>query len=216
MDELIFDKSSIKSNSHKSKSQSLSADENNERDRLSPVVKQGGIVTTKKPLYQKFADFFMPNDVDDIKDYIIMDIIIPGIKDTFLDIIEMSFYGTTDRKRKSRSRNDDRTDYKSYYGNSSSKKDRRRDRSRSRRDDKVDYRHIVLKYRDETEDVIEEMRRRIRKEGGASIADLLDLIGEQEIGYNDNNWGWTDENDIRLRRVSGGFLIDVCEAEYLD
>jgi hypothetical protein len=215
-----IDKDSIKPNSHKYKAEQANEDAA-ERDKLSPIVKKGGVVSTKKPLGQKFADTFLSEDTDDIKSYVLWDVIIPGIQNTILDVMEMAFFGTSSGRNRSRSRrrrDDDRTDYRSSYRSSSS---RDRDRSSSnrvrerQRDDKLDYRNIVLRNRDDTEEVIDEMRRRIRKQGAASIADLFDLIDEPS-NYNDNNWGWKDERDIDIRRVSRGYLIDVEEAEYLD
>lgn len=215
MSELNIDTSTIKSNSHRSRAQKASNNSKN-ADRLDPIVKKGGVVSTKKPLGQKFVETFVSEDVDDIKSYILMDVIIPGIKNTFLDIMEMAFYGSTSNRRGSGYyRRDDRTDYRSYYGSWSTQDSQKRRRESSRRDEKLDYRHIVLKYRDETESVIDELQGRIRKNGSASIADLYDLIGEPS-NYNDNNWGWTDERDIRLRRVANGFLIVVPEADYID
>lgn len=208
-----IDTTSIEPNAHKYKNKQT----DNDRDRLNPVVKKGGVVSTKKPLSKKFADTFMTEDTDDIKSYILLDVIIPGIKNTILDVIEMAFFGSSSGRGRSRSKNE-RTNYRSYYGGSSTRRERRDDRhrdGRAKRDDKVDYRNIVLLHRDETEEVIEQLHKRIRKYGEVSIAELFDLIDEQS-NYNDNNWGWKDERDIRLRRVSHGFLIDVAEAIYLD
>lgn len=221
MSGLSIDTSSIKPNSHKyhedQKAKKESTEKKEERDKLSPIVKKGGVVSTKKPLSQKFADTFMSEDTDDIKSYIVMDVIIPGIKNTVLDILEMAFFGSVSGKKRGRGRKDDRTDYRSYYGSSSSKRsDRReRDRDRDRRNNNLDYRNIVLLNRDEAEEVIDQMHDRIKKYGAVSIAELFDLIDEPS-NYNDNNWGWTDERDIGIRRVSRGYLIDVAKAIYLD
>lgn len=215
MAEFKIDADSIKPNSHKYHE---SQAQKEERDKLEPVVKKDGIVSTKKPLSRKFADTFLKEDTDDIKSYILFEVIIPGIKNTVLDILEMAFFGTVSGKKRGGKKDDDREDYRSYYGRSNSfkREDRRdRDKSRSRRDDKVDYRNIVLLNRDETEEVIDHLHKRIKKYGEVSIAELLDLIGEERIPPNDNNWGWRDERDIGIRRVSRGYLIDVAEAEYL-
>lgn len=218
-----LDKESLKPNSHKYKAEQAEKAEE-KRDKLSPIVNKEGVVSTKKPLGQKFADTFVSEDADSIKSYIIFDVVIPGIKNTILDVMEMAFFGTTSgRKRKSSSRRDDSTDYRSAYRGVSRSltrdrdrdRDRGRVRERSRRDDKLDYRNIILKNRDDAEAVIDEMQRRIRKLDSASIADLFELIDEPS-SYTDNNWGWKDERDIGIRRVSRGYLIDVAEPEYLD
>lgn len=220
MAELRFDTSSIKPNSHKyhdEQAAKAASEREEERDRLSPIVTKGGVVSTKKPLSQKFAETFITEDTSDIKNYILMDVIIPGIKNTVLDIVEMAFFGTVSGKGRQRSeKREDKRDYRSCYGGASRAQRRERESDRrSRRDDKLDYRNIVLLNRDETEEVISQLHKRIRKYGSVSIAELFDLIDEPS-NYNDNNWGWKDERDIGLRRVSRGYLIDVAEAEYLD
>lgn len=203
------DTSSIKPNSNKYRQENQ---EKSDRERLRAVVKKEAVASTKKPLSQKFADLFVNEDADDIKSYIVFDVVVPGIKNTILDVIEMAFFGTTTGRGKSKKK--DRTDYKSYYGGRSSKREREERRDR-RGDDKLDYRNIVLTHRDDAEEVVEQLHKRIEKHGGASIADLFDLIDEPS-NYNDNNWGWTSKRDIGIRRISRGFLIDVEEAEYLD
>lgn len=220
MAEVKIDANSIKPNSYKYRDEQMrAAEQEKDRDKLAPIVKKDGIVSTKKPLAQKFAETFMSEDVNDIKSYILLDVIIPGIKNAVLKTIAMAFYGTDfGRNITRRSQNNDRTDYRSYYDKSTPprREDRReRDRDRRSRDDRLDYRNIVLLNRDDTEEVIDQLHKRIEKYGAVSIGELFDLIDEPS-NPNDNNWGWTDKRDIGLRRVSRGYLIDVSEAEYLD
>lgn len=145
-----------------------------------------------------------------------MDVLIPGIKNTILDILSMMFFGEVDsrnRSRSSRRDRDDRVNYRAKYRSSSGRDDRRRD-DQYYSDDKIDFRNIVLRNRSDAEDLIEEMRRRIRDTDSVSVADLLSLI-DAPSRYTDNNWGWDDDRDIGIRRVSSGYLIDVREPKYL-
>lgn len=212
---LEVDTSAIKPNSHRYREEQQEKDR---RERLNSVVKKDAVVSTKKPLSQKFADLFMSEDADDVKSYVIFDVIIPGIKNTILDVIEMYFFGSSSGRNRSRSKDhENRTNYNSFYrGSNSSRRDRRgREREERSQNNKIDYRNIVLNHRDDAEEVVEQLHKRIRKEGYASIADLFDLIGV-DPNYNDNNWGWTDERDIGIRRIASGFLIDVATAEYIN
>lgn len=219
------DINSLEPNSHKYKAEKAKNENVSQksREKISPVVKRDQIVSTKKPLGKKFAETFMAEDAKDVKTWLFMDVIIPGVKNTILDILSMMFFGEIDlrgrrdRNRSRRERYDDRTDYRSYYRESSS--DYRR-RSRDDRyydsDDRVDFRNIVVRNRDDAERIINAMRDRIRNtdEGTVSIAELLDLI-EAPSRYTDGNYGWDDERDIGIRRVSSGYLIDVAEPKYL-
>lgn len=211
---------SLEGNSHKQKAEKAASSQKS-REKISPVVNREQVVSTKKPLSKKFAETFMTEDTKDVKSWLLMDVIIPGVKNTILDILSMMFFGEIEsRSRRRRRDRDDRVNYSSYYRGSSDRRDRdsRRHRDRDDRydsDDRVDFRNIILRHRDDAERVINAMRDRIRDDGSASVADLLDLI-DVAGRYTDNNYGWDDERDIGIRRVSSGFLIDVAEPKYLD
>ena len=209
----------LEPNSHKYKAEKAAAQAQNERKRVSPVVNRDQVVSTKKPLGKRFAETFLAEDMKDVKTWLWKDVIVPGIANAILDGLSMMFFGeTTSRDRKRRRDRDDRTNYSSYYRGSSDRRDRDSRRRRDDRydsDDRVDFRNIVLRERADAEHVIEELRSRIRKNDSASVADLLDLI-DVPGRYTDNNWGWDDERDIGIRRVSNGYLIDVAEPRYLD
>lgn len=187
------------------------------RDRLDPIIKRGSVVSTKKPFSQKLKDTFIGEDIEDVKKYIMMEVIIPGVKKTILSAIRMAFFGEPEDDHYY-SRNSTRhTDYAGRYkGRSySTASPRKREREYRSDDEKVDYKNIVLRNREDAEDLVDEMKERIRKYGSVSIADLFDLINVTG-NYNDNNWGWRDERDIGIRRINSGFLLDVRRAEYLD
>lgn len=205
-----IDIESFKSNSNKSK----------EKEKLTPIVSKAGVVSTKKTLGDKVAEVFIEEDLNEVKSYILQDVIIPGIKNTILDVMEMIFFGgTRGRARNSSGNSREKVSYASYYKSESNRRSQRNDRdqqkSRPSSNEKVDYTHIVLRNRSEAEDVVDKMCRRISEYGSASIADLFDLL-DITGNYQDNNWGWTNERDIGLRRVSAGYLIDVAEAQPLD
>lgn len=201
---------SLEPNSHKYKAEKES------RESLKPIVKKDALVSTKKSGFQKFADSFFNRDIDSIKDWLIEDVLIPGAQETLVNLVQMLVFNEIRGGRRDRR---DYDDYRSYYsGRSSSSRGRgrrdHRDYERDR-DDKIDCRDIVLKYREDAERIIDEMRMRIRKYDSVSVADLFDLL-DIPGKYTDNNYGWTREGDIGLRRVAGGYLIDVPDPKYLD
>lgn len=184
------------------------------KSEIKPIVKRDAVVTTEKGFFTKVKEAFISEDAKDIGDYIINDVIVPGIKDTVLSCIERAFgYSGERRYRDSRRRDTrERVSYSSYY-TSSRDRDERRNRE-ERKEEKVDYRNVVLKNRDDAEEIADRMNSYIHDYDSVSVAmlfDLIDLPGK----YTDNNWGWTHEGDIRVRRVRNGYLIDVPEAEYL-
>lgn len=206
----------LKPNSHAYKESQKKEDE---KKKLTPVVKKGSVVN-KNSFGKKLTETFIEEDVQDVKDYIIFDAIIPGIKNLCLDALEMFFFGGSGGRRRGRRRDDDeRTSYSSYYKSAKYKRSRRRrdddDDDDYEKSDKTDYRDIVVKYSDDAKDVVDQMRGRIHEYGQATVADLFDLVGITGK-YTDNNWGWTKEEQIGIRRVSDGYLIDVPEAKLLD
>ena len=209
------DMDSIKPNSYKYKEE---AAEKESRDKLDAVVPKDRVVSTKKSLGSKISESFLGENLKEIGRYIFWDLAIPGIKNVILDTLSIMFFG-----RDSRDRRDDRRDgapwsnYSSYYRGRerSSRNKKRREYSRDDEDRRVDYRNIVLKYRQDAENVVDDLYDRIEHFGMASVADLLDLVGA--VGEpTDNNWGWDRKQDIGIKRIPKGFLIDVAPAVYFD
>ena len=194
------------------------------KDELVPVVNKDDVMLSKKPLSSKFADAFISDSAKDVKDYIVMDVIIPGIKDTIINCLEMIFFGsTTGRGRSSRITrlNSENTSYRAFYQSDydSYGAPRRRERRDRYRDDgysdRIDYRNIVVRDRGSAEEIVSKLRGRIEKYGEATKSDLFELI-DIPSSHVDNNWGWTDPRDIGIRRVTSGYLIDVADAVYLE
>lgn len=208
------DMESLKPNSYKYREE-MAEKESGEREKLKPVIQNDRVVSTKKSLGRKFAETFLGENLKDVARYLIWDVAVPGLKNGLLDTLEMMWFGRTSGRGSGGRR---QTSYSSCYRgtNRSSRERREREHDRYDRDEdqKVDYRNIVLKYRQDAEDVVDALYDRIEKYGSASVADLLDLIG-QTGAYTDNNWGWDRKQDIGVRRIDRGFLIDVAPAEYI-
>ena len=196
----------------------------NDKTALAPVVDKDQVIVQKKSLGSKFADAFISDAAKDVKSYILEDVIIPGIKDTIINCLEMVFFGGTSSRRSARSRSyDSNANYRAFYqsdydGYGAPPKRRDRYGRRYPRDDeysdRIDYRNIVVRDRGSAEEIVSTLRGRIEKYGEATKADLLELI-DSPSSYQDNNWGWRDPRDIGIRRVTSGYLIDVADAEFL-
>lgn len=206
MAEVKLDLSDIKGNSFKEKE--------GKKSEVKPVVSKKDIISQKKTPWGTFVENFMQGDADDIKNWFIDDILIPGIKNTILDALGMLFFKDSRREytRGQSGYDRERVSYNSYY-----KSDRRRDNyeREERKSKKIDYKNIVLKDKEKAKRVVDEMYQRIDDYDQVSIAEMLDSM-ELTGSYNDNNWGWTSKKDIGIRRVSNGWLIDVADAEPID
>lgn len=193
----------------------------NEDKHLQSVVKNGRVVSTKPSIGSRIKSLFIAEDVVDVKSWLIYDVGIPFVKDTVLDLLEMSFFGTTSsrrgrgnsRKRYDGMRKDYSASYKPQNGGRSIRDDYdTRGYSRNR---KADYRNIVLSDRYDAKEVVAALHDRIDRYGNASVADLFELV-DQTSDYTDTCYGWTNINQIGIKRVGNGYLIDVDRAENLE
>ena len=186
-----------KPNSHRYREEQKQAVE--ERKRVEKVTR--GAVKTKKNDIRKLTDVFISDDVKNIKSYVIMDVLVPTIKNAIVDIVtngvNMIFFGGT-RPTKSRGA----SSYVSY--SSFASRDRREDTTRSR--GVYSYDDIILESRGEAEDVLSRMDELIEMYGEASVADLYDLVGITGQ-YTDNRYGWTNLKNAEPVRVRDGYML---------
>ena len=89
-----------KPNSHKSKEEQ----KNLVPEKRVEKVISGTVKSKKKSEMQKFADVFISEDVNNVKSYIVMDVLVPAIKKAISDIvtngIDMILYGETGKSKK--------------------------------------------------------------------------------------------------------------------
>lgn len=187
-----------KSNSHKSK-------EEKSEKKVEKII-SGTAKSKKKNEIRKFADVFISEDVENVKSYILQDIIVPAIKKAISDVvtngIDMILYGETGKTKKSTS---SRVSYRDYYDSS----DRRNSYSSPRRT--YSYDDIILDNRGEAEEVLIRMDELIEAYGVASVGDLYDLVGISG-DYTDNKYGWTNLRNAQAVRVKDGYLLKMPKA----
>lgn len=177
-------------------------------ERRATKVVQGR--TKKKSEIRKFADNFISEEADNIGTYIVMDVLIPAIKNTILDIItggaEMLF--GTDRRRRSRST----VDKVSYVNYSDRYRERDRRPSDTVRRSACDFDDIIVNSRGEAEDVFSQLEAMIETYKVARVSDLYDLVGITGP-HTANRYGWTNlRNAEAVRLRDGGYLLKLPRA----
>ena len=202
MDDL---RGNYKSNSNKDK---------DEKKKIDPIVK-GKVSAKKKSGARKFADVFIHEDVANVKNYIVMDVLLPAAKKAISDIvtngIDMMLYGETGRSSRRDSRGS-RVSYSRYYD----ERDRDRDRgSRGRTRVGYDYDDIILENRAEAVEVLDRMEDLLETYGIVSVADLYDLVGITG-NYTDNKYGWTNLKNASIVRSRDGYLLKMPKALPID
>lgn len=183
-------------------SNSIRSKENNDipEKKVEKVI-TGNVKTKKRSEAKKFADVFITDDVENVKSYILMDVLVPAIKKALSDVvtngIDMLLWGES----RSRSRNtDSRPSYRSYYD----RKDEPRRTVTPRTLYSVD--DIILEHRSDAEDVLDSLMDILEEYQMVSVAELKDLVGINSV-YTDNKYGWKDLRTARVERVHDGFII---------
>lgn len=173
-----------------------------EKKKLKKVV-SGPVITKKKSGFSGLADTFITEDVENVKQYIIMDVIIPTVKDTVLEMIRMFFYGGTGKSSSSYRKN--RPSYRDYYDNDSGRKTRQ---ANYRRDGGLNYEDIIFKTRMEASEVLDILNDTIDQYEIVTVSDLHDLAGI--IGpHTGNRYGWSNLNSAKIIRVRDGYLLEL-------
>lgn len=191
-------------NSHKYKEELKNAktdEETTEKKKVEKVI-TGTAKKKQKSAFAKFCSEFISENAANLKQYIVGDVIIPTIKRTISETIDMILYG---RARKS-STPATRISYKDYWS------DPRAAKPEAPRP-KIGYSYddVILESRGEAEAVLSQMNDLIDTYGMVSVADLYDLVGISG-DYTDNKYGWTNIRNAEVIRGRDGYALSLPKA----
>lgn len=210
-----MDNINYKPNSHKHKARIQEEKANTEEKRVKKVV-SGGVKVQKKSAGRKIADLLAPDDVSNVKSYLLTDVIVPTVKkllfDTIRDGAEMLIFGEAKSSKRSNS-NGWNSNYISYDRFSNSRD--YRPTNRSSVNTRINPFEYKLDSRADAENVLMELRNLIRTYGVATISDLtqmLDITGE----HTDNRYGWTNLENAGISRERDGWVLDLPKAKPID
>ena len=196
-----------KPNSYKSKTESTELPQK----KVEKVV-TGKVTTKKKNGIVKLADVFISEDASNVKNYILMDVLIPAVKKAVSDIvtngIDMILYGGNKPGNKTTN-----SPYISYNRFSDKQNDPRSSAPRVRTS--YSYEDIVIDSRGEAEEVLTRMDELVATYGFVTVADLYDLVGAT-CNYTDNKYGWTSVRNASVVRVRDGYVIKMPRAMPID
>lgn len=179
-------------------------------------IVSGSVVRKKKSFGSKMKEAIF-GDVDDVKEYLLYDILIPSVKNTLYDLvvngIKMKLFGDSQPSRDIK-REGGRSYVKfSSYNSRNSRYDSPRRSINNRSSFNFD--DIILERRDEAENVLSELYYYTKKYGLASVADLYTLVGI-ESSFTDNKYGWDDVSDVCVVRVPNGYKLDLPRPQLID
>lgn len=168
----------------------------------------------KKNDVSKLADVFISEDINNVKSYILMDVLVPTIKKAIVDIvsdgISMIFFGGAG-SRKSRP-GGSKISYSSFYEN----RDERKYSSVRPSTTRFDYEDLEFGTRGEAEAVLDEMANCIEKYGFVTVADMYD-IADVTHPYTSAKYGWTSVATAEVSRCrNGAYIIKLPKARPIE
>lgn len=178
---------------------------NNSQTKPKKEIKQivSNAKTKKKDPISKFVSNFFAGDFNDVKNYVLHDVIEPAIKKTIQDTItkglESWMYG------------DSRPKGGSTYSNPSYKYHNLTNINNNTRRETHTVDDIIFESKGEAEAVLSQMVDVIADYESVSVADLYEMVG-MSCDYTENNYGWTQLGSAYTQRVSGGYILRLPKA----
>lgn len=184
-----------------------------DRPETESVVK--GTVKKKSSIFRAVRDEFIAEDAPSVGSYILYDILLPALRDLISDIghgaIDAALNGDGRGYRsRSRNRGGSYISYNRYYDD---RDRRRRDRDEERyeaRRRSRDFDEFIFERREDAEDVLDRMCDYLERFDDVPVSYFYDLLGETVPGdFTSDDWGWTNLAGARVRKVRGGYIIDL-------
>lgn len=160
----------------------------------------------KKSEIQKIAETFVAEDLNKVKNAVLMDVIVPAVKKVISDIvtngIDMLLYGEVKHNKTTAT---SKIGYNSMYNSQNQANAARVARS------SYIYNDIILSSRGEAEEVLNQMNEIIGTYGVVSVADLCEIVGVTGE-FTDNKYGWSDIRDAYVERSKDGYMLKLPRA----
>lgn len=179
------------------------------KDEIKPVARGK---TKKKTFGERIAENFLATDREEIKEHLLFDWLIPGIKNAVEDIIHMLLYGEATDPRIRRKRGESRVErvpYNSIYDGKRRRDDEYIPRKRNRSPE------LIFDTRQDAEEVLSTLFEYVDDYGVATMKDLYSLA-DMPTDHTMYKWGWYDLREATVVKVREGFLLKMPKAEPIE
>lgn len=160
-------------------------------------------------LNRKLKDVFISDSAGSVGDYLVWDVVVPGIKNMLQQAghgLVDGIFGTGGRSGSSRysySRSSGEPSYRSGSSRPSysySRNEKEYERRESRRRRTMDS-EVVLRSWNDAEDVRDGMIELLERYGRVTVSDMNALAGLSDRDFTDTEWGWEDMSGAHIRTV---------------
>ena len=162
----------------------------------------------------KFLNSVISEEAGNIKNYILLDVLIPALKKTIDEIVtngkDIILWGEAGHSKKS---SGSKVSYVSYYDDN--RRWRERNESNRYRSAGYDYDDLVFESRGEAEIVLDNLYGILDRYNRVTVADLYDLA-DAPSRYTDNKYGWTNLSTATVVRIRDGYVIKLPRATAID
>ena len=174
------------------------------KKKIEPVVSADDVKVKKKTAFSKIRDAFISEDADKVGNFILMDVLVPNVKRSIVDIIKSSadmIFGTSGSSKNS---SQTRYSYGSIPYVSYSSANKRPEISTARSQYEIG--DIIFKDRDTALKVLTDLEDIIDAYGSANVSDLCELTS-QPCEYTAHKYGWKDLHDAAPIMTSDGWSL---------
>lgn len=183
-------------------------------DDVTDKIVKGKTVEKKRSLGQKIADAFISTDSQSIKDYVLFDLLIPGLKTAVEDIVHMILFdgkgaARADRKSSSGIR---RVRYSQVFDEKRALDTIVSPRARVGNTD------IIFETEDDAIAIRRAVAERIEETGFCTVKYYLSEAGMQS-NFTHTKWGWSDVNEVKAAKivqVRAGWILKMPRIEEID
>lgn len=196
-----------------------------EKVKLKPIT---SAKKRKKGLVERFVVAMIgPEGIPSVTSYLNKEIVVPAIKDIIANSVSagvnMMVYGRDQAgERKGGYNNYNSQSYSrpqrnyqsSYSSNRYAQRQAPVERETPRRSNMFRSTDYIMNSRQEALDVLDVLRENLENYGLVTLADFFDLIGI-DTQYVDNNYGWTDLENVTIVPVRGGYTLSLPNVDVL-
>lgn len=176
------------------------------KKKFEKVVK-GKVIVKEQNDIQKIANEFLAEDLKTVKDRIIVDYLLPMLKNGLCSVvnsaISIALFGD-DRSRNGSTNYGGRTQRNSYDGYYQGSQNTRQ--ANPSRPPQRSLQNLDFEFRGDADDTLVQMYDAIRRYGQVSVGDLWDLMGVSNDST-DYNYGWYGLDQAYIKGIAGGYRL---------